>query len=454
MINTILQAREQRSLDRLILQSEGLVGISLSLNMAGWPKSTAVSQQAFKYLQKDLEVFLTAHRVILATPIRFDTDAAGNFYLAGVSYSQHKATAIKNITETFEETHPLHRLIDVDVMDTRGKMISSHKQKKCLLCKQAAKVCAHSQAHPIEDIRAYSEHKLETYLQQCQRQTQHNRIAEAATQALLYELSLSPKPGLVHKNGSGAHKDMDFLSFVNSIAALTPYWQQLCLLASNEQQYSIEHNTTSIRQLGLRMEQAMLTSTQGINTHKGAIFALGYLCYLSALQPANKALNTEKLQQDILRYHQDSMQDSLLHQKAPHSHGKKIYNTYGATNGGGARQQMAYGLPIVFKTALPYLETLDKNRQLFSGENHAESVLKKVLLLIMSKNADSNILHRSDLQTLKKLQQLSLHALKKDEHSDKAYTKICDFCSEKNISPGGSADMLAATIFVYKLKHF
>jgi len=48
-------------------------------------------------------------------------------------------------------------------------------------------------------------------------------IAGQAEKALLYEVALTPKPGLVDRNNSGAHSDMDFFTFLDSIVSLSPY---------------------------------------------------------------------------------------------------------------------------------------------------------------------------------------------------------------------------------------
>lgn len=454
MIAALLQAREQRGLDRLSIQAQGRVGISLSLNMAGLPKSNTLSGEAFRFLQGDLERFMLANRVVLAPSTRFDTDAAGDFYLAGISYHQGDAQQVKALCERFEAEHPLGRLVDADVMDEQGNMVSSHKLKKCLLCHEAAKVCARNATHPLTHLQAHSQQLLQVYLHSQQQQRYHQRLSAAATQALLYELALSPKPGLVHKSGQGAHTDMDFFTFLNAISALAPHWIRLCQLSTQHFAHA-EAETEALRLIGIEMEAEMRTATQGINTHKGAIFAIGHLVYACAkLQPHGNTLSTTQLQAYLQTQHAQQMQDALLQSSQTLSHGQRTYQTYGAEKGGGARQQMAMGLPLVFEYALPYLERQDTARLLFSQERYAQEVLQKVLLKIMAHNPDSNILHRTDLQTLEKLQKQCQAALDKNNNFDAAYEKICHFCSQKNMSPGGSADMLAATIFVYNIKHF
>ena len=66
----------------------------------------------------------------------------------------------------------------------------------------------------------------------------------------------------------------------------------------------------------------------------------------------------------------------------------------------------------------------------------------------MAVNNDSNILHRSNLDTLKHIQTLAKEAI---ENSN-AYTRLYDYCLENNISPGGSADLLSVSLLLHFVK--
>ena len=48
----------------------------------------------------------------------------------------------------------------------------------------------------------------------------YDRVGRLAVEAILVEVSVTPKPGLVDRNNSGAHKDMDFFTFMKSAASL------------------------------------------------------------------------------------------------------------------------------------------------------------------------------------------------------------------------------------------
>src|SRR5438094_7950212 len=102
------------------------------------------------------------------------------------------------------------------------------------------------------------------------------RIARAALRSLWQELALYPKPGLVSLRDSGAHADMDAATFVRSLFALSRYWSEVADAGAAGAPFE------TLRRLGVRAESRMLIATGGINTHRGAIFALGLLCAAAA----------------------------------------------------------------------------------------------------------------------------------------------------------------------------
>ena len=45
-----------------------------------------------------------------------------------------------------------------------------------------------------------------------------NKIAAFAVEGMLYEVTATPKPGLVDRANNGAHYDMDYFTFMSSAA--------------------------------------------------------------------------------------------------------------------------------------------------------------------------------------------------------------------------------------------
>ncbi|MEG1972328.1 MAG: triphosphoribosyl-dephospho-CoA synthase, partial [Oscillospiraceae bacterium] len=103
-----------------------------------------------------------------------------------------------------------------------------------------------------------------------------NLIGSSCEEALAAEVSATPKPGLVDKNNSGAHRDMDFTTFMDSISAISPAFFEFARLGTGLETLD-ENSLAKIRPLGIKYEKAMFDATKGVNTHKGAIFSLGII---------------------------------------------------------------------------------------------------------------------------------------------------------------------------------
>ena len=74
-------------------------------------------------------------------------------------------------------------------------------------------------------------------------------VARLACQALLYEVNITPKPGLVDRINSGSHRDMDIFTFARSTPALQPYFARCAgigydtALAKRYAEYAIKQLT-------------------------------------------------------------------------------------------------------------------------------------------------------------------------------------------------------------------
>ncbi len=95
--------------------------------------------------------------------------------------------------------------------------------------------------------------------------------------ALLTEVRLTPKPGLVDIRNAGAHRDMDLASFEASTAAVAPWMEKFFIMGHDTANITPEQVLTMLRPVGMACETDMLEATGGVNTHRGAIFAFGLL---------------------------------------------------------------------------------------------------------------------------------------------------------------------------------
>ncbi|BCA86734.1 putative 2-(5''-triphosphoribosyl)-3'-dephosphocoenzyme-A synthase [Enterococcus saigonensis] len=276
-------------------------------------------------------------------------------------------------------------------------------------------------------------------------------VVTAAQKGLFYEVALSPKPGLVDRLTNGAHNDMDFYLFIDSILALTPYFSQYL-------NAGLTHKTAPatlfpiLRELGQQAENAMFAATKGVNTHKGANFSFAVLLGATGLHlQKNQLPLTAADSKNILTLSQAITQDLLKNDfknvaaKKNLTHGEKLYLAKGAT---GIRGQAAAGYPALGKVLLPYLR---QNRDLPRDE-----LLLRALVFLMSELEDSNILHRGGqeaLLTLKsEMQQLHTANLDTCELTKqlRQYDKIL---TSRNWSPGGAADLLSLGIYFALLEN-
>ena len=248
-------------------------------------------------------------------------------------------------------------------------------------------------------------------------------IAHLATQALQAELDTTPKPGLVDKDNNGAHRDMDYALMQRSIDTLHPYFVKLALLGCAD----ALPTHTSIRDIGIEAEKAMLSSTNGVNTHKGALFSMGL-----AVVAAAHEKNTDSLQTTI-----KALAASFPDTNGTHCSKAKLLSK-GTTAIKGALDNAREGYEMLFAEWLPFYIERRKERDAHT--------LHKTLLRIMCDLDDTNVIYRTDLATAEEVKQEARALL--DSFSKAALKDMDRHYTTRNISPGGAADMLSLTIFI------
>ncbi|WP_165006525.1 MULTISPECIES: triphosphoribosyl-dephospho-CoA synthase CitG [unclassified Enterococcus] len=271
------------------------------------------------------------------------------------------------------------------------------------------------------------------------------KISGYAEKALLYEVSLTPKPGLVDRRNSGAHQDMDFFTFIDSIVSLSPFFQNY-VEAGFYHEGPLPQLFDQLREIGKKAETAMLEATNGVNTHKGANFsfavllgATGFYLQTGAVLPFERA-DSEKILQIAGQMTSGLLEKDFhdLASKTSLTYGEKLYHDQGVT---GIRGEAASGYPSL-KKLLHYLRQHE--------EDEEELTFLRALIYLMSEVEDSNLLHRGGLYTWKKVQAESrkIHQanLQKLELIDQLRT-YDQLLIKRNLSPGGSADLLSLGIY-------
>lgn len=448
-LNKVLQAREERAKIRSKMAQDGTASVSLTLNIPGYPKHNRLTEQIFLEILNDLKIALVANRIqCLKKEVIDIIDEAGHIYLIGLNKTNPSLLLIKQITEEFEMKHPLGRIIDVDVFDQNAKPVSSGKKKKCIICSDKSAIeCMRERNHDYAQIRDFIFSLMQNYLTKNRADTIKRKLSDIAAKALLYEVSLTPKPGLVDFMKSGAHVDMNYYSFLNSTSAISQYWSDFADagLKFND---DLSQALPVIRQIGLRAEQDMFSATQNVNTQKGLIFLLGMSVFTTAYLLKEKSMFDEHLFVKTIKEICNNLIEKELSSElsTTNTHGEETYKKYGI-QGAGVRFEAQNGFPIVFTEALPFLDKELNGHNLLNQEK-TNQILITCLLKIMSTLNDSNVLYRKGLEESNRLKKSALSVLKKEL----SYQEFCDRCQAENISPGGSADMLALSLFFYFVK--
>lgn len=401
-LEEMLQARDERqSLQKELLLTHQKPIISLTMNIAGPCKRTPLVEFAF-------DEGLRRLGGQLPPPLACEIRRANTGCEALLVYDA-APEALKETAVAIEESDELGRLFDMDVLAPDGEKLSRPVSRRCLICGGPVQVCARSRAHSLEELSAETLRILRSFAQK--------RLADLAVEALLSEARLTPKPGLVDGRNNGAHRDMDLPLMEVSARSLRPFFLEAARLGMERRDCMPQ-----LQEAGVAAEKAMFAATHGVNTHKGAIFSLGLLCAASAGALAGYG-EVFSLAEELAKAARPA--------KTSDTHGSRVRKAFGA---GGARSEALSGFPHV-------RSALDLLRKGTSPLN--------VLLTLLARVEDSNLLWRGGQEGLTFVQERSGFILSQPE-ADRMdlILALDDLCIQRNLSPGGSADLLAAALFL------
>ncbi|MBW9150109.1 triphosphoribosyl-dephospho-CoA synthase CitG [Clostridium sp. CM028] len=271
-------------------------------------------------------------------------------------------------------------------------------------------------------------------------------IAGYAIEAMLCEVAAYPSPGLVSSISKGAHIDMDHYSFIKSTSALSKY--MVLFAQEGYSKRTPKEIFKAIRNIGIEAEKEMFKATKGVNTHKGMIFLLGISCAAVTKVMYDKK-NFEEIQNIIKQMTRGLVQDELFYMNKDKftSYGEKLFLKY---NVEGIRGQVERGIPLVFDYSLGVYK-----------ENKAQKLNSRLihtLISIMQHCEDSNVLHRHSMDTLKEVKEKAIHIISlggmATESGKAAVEELDKEFTKSNISPGGSADLLAVTVFFNSVEEY
>ena len=441
-LSGILLAREERvSIQNALLDEYGVPVVSFTMNMAGPVKVTALSHRAFLWGMEQLRLGFLQNRMAVRKEFSRSLPTGDEGYFA----VDAPAEAVKALCVEIEEGTPnLGRLYDIDVIGTDGRKLERGAERPCIVCGKPGRECASRRLHSVANLRETTAILLRAGMAVVDR----NRVPILATRALLEEVSVTPKPGLVDRANNGAHTDMDLNSFLFSANALSWYWDRCFTRGGANAMNGLPPAETfsQLRGIGKQAERDMLAATGGVNTHKGAIFTLGVLCgAVGRLWTAETGFPDT----DAILDEAAAMTRETLEKELPAAHwntaGEALYQKYGTR---GIRGEVADGLPAVREIGLPVFRGL-----LVRGldRNHAAAV---TLLRLIANVEDTNLLHRGGPEGAA-WAKAAAGALIADGRvpSLQEISELDRQFIERNLSPGGCADLLAVTLFLESLSN-
>ena len=449
----MMMAREARAMMQMQLLREypGAALVCLTMNAAGPVKTTPNIERAFAWGLARVRAVLAPYK----RPFNRDVHAAtGPEAIIAV---HGDAMQIKRRLCALEDGCAMGRLLDIDVIRPDAGKVSRTElglpPRRCLLCENAAPVCARSRAHSVEQLVARTNAIIDAHFED----EFAKRTAMLAERALLCEVAVTPKPGLVDRANNGAHRDMDMFTFMHSAAALRGYFDTCARTGLAHRGGEAAACFDALRVPGLMAEADMLAATGGVNTHKGAIFCMGIACASLGMGYGSG----ESAEQTLLRCGEmtRARMASELERAASGeaaTFGERLYKQTGV---GGARAEAAAGFPSVREAGLPVLR-----RAMAAGLSLNDAGLC-ALVALMARMQDTNAVRRGGADGARRLREDAADMLAWIEaelsaieaggdagaFGDALRDRMAGWdarLTRENVSPGGCADMLAMAMMM------
>lgn len=445
-LKDILEAREARVEKQCGLLSCGGILVSFSLNIPGPAKNAALYRKVFEEGLRLLGQIPELEGTLPET----EESAAGPcaFLLIKTEPGKkdgEKALEIKKRVMAVEENGVLGRLFDIDVLypgeggypEKVSRTELGAEPRECLVCGDRAFVCVRTGRHRVPEVlmkvtdRILSSETIQKRIFSVTEMTAAEKIALEALRAVLYEVATTPKPGLVDAENNGAHRDMDITAFFDSALAIAPYFRDCVQTGMDRAEGPADKLLPVLRPLGIRAEEEMYRATGGVNTHKGAVFTLGLFCAAAGI----------------------SCVKELPAKQIPLLAGEIASSMENGTRG--IRTEAMNGYP-----------SLRASMQAVFGEDGEPDTREtdndtgvRLLLELMSRVDDSNAVRRKGEAAAGSIRERAEKVLRETGEcktdADRCGKELLRKAEEldreligENISPGGSADLLAAGYFL------
>ncbi len=437
-LTQMLAARDRRvERQDALLAEYRLPLVSFTMNIAGPVKNSPSIRRGFEIGRALLlgQLARVKARLVYREEIDADTGCEG-LYVVDMA-----PEVLKTLCCDLEERTELGRLFDLDVLCPSGEKLDRPRPRPCLLCGGPAKDCARSRRHSVAALQE----KTHAILTAAIDRQDAEDAASLTVRALLYEVAVTPKPGLVDRLNSGSHSDMDVYAFLTSASGLWPYFYECVRIGRESASRPAPETFAALRFPGKLAEGGMLAATEGVNTHKGAIFTMGLACAaLGRLDRASWPKAEAVLNQIATMTAGVEQELADPGESGAETAGQRFYRLRGVT---GVRGQAAAGYPTVLTYGLPVLEA-----GLAEGRSEDEAGAA-ALLAILAHTEDTNMLSRGGVETAQKKREQLLALLAESPYPDAGTLEELDqeYIAER-LSPGGSADLLALCWLLHFLR--
>ena len=442
-LQEVLDARDRRAEEqRRLLALHGRPLLSFTMNIPGPVKDSRLIRRGFDEGLRLLDAALDGAGI--ARLSRKELRAVTGCEL--LCALDAPAEQVKALCLRIEDECPMGRLFDMDVIGPDGQKLARGEERRCLVCGAAGRGCASRRLHSLEELGA----AVTKLLREGLLAADADRVDALATRALLDEVDTTPKPGLVDRDNNGSHRDMTPETFEKSAAALQGFWGDCFRLGAETAALPPAEAFARLRPLGLEAERRMLTATDGVNTHKGAIFTLGTVCAaVGRLWRAEAPCrNPERIAEACAALCARAAEEDLARVKesgSPRTAGERLYLEYGLR---GIRGEAAAGLPAVREVGLPLLETCLARGM---SRNDAGAV---ALLYLIARDEDTNMIKRGGPALAGQAVALVREELRRDLFPPPERIRELDaFFIRHALSPGGCADLLAVSYFLHDWKN-
>ena len=429
-LQEILDAREARARTQSkMLKAHGAPLICFTMNIAGPVKTSPIIERAFREGVKRIQETIAGYEIM--------ETYAEHTKCGPVLFCSLRADAdrIKTAMTDIEETHPLGRLFDIDVIRADGTKTTRQNERGCIVCGAPGRACAAGRLHPVSEITSATNGIMADYFNELDAR----RVARMAKESLLREVYTTPKPGLVDRNNSGSHPDMAIADFERSAEAIEPYFYECFKLGAAHSKDAPEELFPLLRAEGIQAEKNMYAATGGTNTHKGVIFSMGILAgAMGRLSPPGGTLpSVDDILAEAAKVYRPHIKRDLECLDGSTA-GGRAYLEQGAK---GIRGEVADGFLSIKRIAIPsYKKAIEEGK----SENDAGVI---ALLELIASVYDTNLYKRGGLDGLQYARKSAKALLLKNAAFEDVCRMDADFI-RRNLSPGGCADLLAVTYFL------